>query len=168
MTPVRRPRRRPRRSGPAGPGPGFPPASGTGQSGRWRWRCSTSWPGRGCARRWWSPTPATATTPTAGYGNNADFRAGIAARGAHYIVQVDGDLSAHPAEATPELRLYSGRGRRSRPRARTPPAGAPPDLGLSPGGGRRPRPRYRTRPVALRAHALAAGRDATVPITWRQ
>jgi SRSO17 transposase len=79
----------------------------------------------------------------AGYGNNADFRAGIAARGAHYIVQVDGDLSAHPAEATPELRLYSGRGRRSRPR-------------------------YRTRPVGLRAHALAAGRDATVPITWRQ
>src|SRR3954454_11768122 len=79
----------------------------------------------------------------AGYGNNADFRAGIAARGAHYIVQVDGDLSAHPAEATPELRLYSGRGRRSRPR-------------------------YRTRPVGLRAHALAAGRAATVQITWRQ
>src|SRR3954471_7224931 len=79
----------------------------------------------------------------AGYGNNADFRAGIAARGAHYIVQVDGDLSAHPAEATPELRLYSGRGRRSRPRSRP-------------------------RPVGLRAHALAAGRDATVPITWRQ
>jgi SRSO17 transposase len=78
----------------------------------------------------------------AGYGNNADFRAGIATRGARYIVQVDGDLSAHPAEATPELKPYSGRGRR-------------------------PRPRYRTRPVGLRAHALAAGRAATVEITWR-
>jgi hypothetical protein len=86
---------------------------------------------------------APVVVAAAGYGNNADFRAGIATRGARYIVQVDGDLSAHPAEATPELKPYSGRGRR-------------------------PRPRYRTRPVGLRAHALAAGRAATVQITWRQ
>jgi SRSO17 transposase len=86
---------------------------------------------------------APVVVAAAGYGNNADFRAGIATRGARYIVQVDGDLSAHPAEATPEFKPYSGRGRR-------------------------PRPRYRTRPVGLRAHALAAGRAATVQITWRQ
>jgi SRSO17 transposase len=79
----------------------------------------------------------------AGYGNNGDFRAGITARGSHYVVQVDGDLTAHAAEAVPQLRPYSGRGRR-------------------------PRPRYRTAPVGLRAHALAAGRDATVPVTWRE
>ena len=79
----------------------------------------------------------------AGYGNNADFRAGITARGAHYVCQVDGDLTAHPADAVPTLKPYSGRGRR-------------------------PRPRYRTTPVGLRAHALAAGRNAAVQLTWRQ
>jgi SRSO17 transposase len=79
----------------------------------------------------------------AGYGNNADFRAGITARGAHYVCQVDGDLTAHPADAVPTLKPYSGRGRR-------------------------PRPRYRTTPVGLRAHALAAGRHAAVQLTWRK
>src|SRR3954453_16631553 len=69
--------------------------------------------------------------PDAGYGNNADLRAGIPARGAHYVVAVDGDLTAHAAGAVPALRPYSGRGRR-------------------------PRPRYRTRPLGLREHALAA------------
>ncbi|MBW8766198.1 MAG: IS701 family transposase [Geodermatophilales bacterium] len=79
----------------------------------------------------------------AGYGNNADFRAGIPARGAHYVVAVDGDLTAHAAGAVPALRPYSGRGRR-------------------------PRPRYRTRPLGLREHALAAGGHATVQLTWRE
>src|ERR671910_1430628 len=79
----------------------------------------------------------------AGYGNSADFRAGITARGAHYVCQVDGDLTAHPADAVPTLKPYSGRGRR-------------------------PRPRYRTTPVGLRAHALAAGRNAAVQLTWRK
>src|SRR4051795_1581845 len=65
----------------------------------------------------------------AGYGTNADFRAGITARGSSYVVAVDGDLTAHAAEAVPQCRPYSGRGRR-------------------------PRPRYRTRPTGLRAHAL--------------
>src|SRR3954451_19393720 len=55
----------------------------------------------------------------AGYGNNADFRAGITARGGRYVVAVDGDLTAHAAEAVPQLRPYSGRGRRPRPRYRT-------------------------------------------------
>jgi SRSO17 transposase len=79
----------------------------------------------------------------AGYGNNGDFRAGITARGSRYVVAVDGDLTAHREAAVPQLRPYSGRGRR-------------------------PRPRYRTRPVGLRAHALAAGRHATVSVTWRE
>src|SRR3954465_4840126 len=38
----------------------------------------------------------------AGYGNNADFRAGIDARGWVYVVAVNGDLTAFPAEAVPE------------------------------------------------------------------
>jgi SRSO17 transposase len=79
----------------------------------------------------------------AGYGNNADFRAGISARGSCYVVGVDGDLTAHAEAAVPILKPYSGRGRR-------------------------PRPRYRTRPIGLRAHALAAGRHAAVPLTWRE
>jgi SRSO17 transposase len=79
----------------------------------------------------------------AGYGNNADFRAGITARGSRYVVAVDGDLTAHAEAAVPQLRPYSGRGRR-------------------------PRPRYRTRPIGLRAHALAAGHHATVRLTWRE
>src|SRR5688572_31116310 len=78
----------------------------------------------------------------AGYGNNADFRAGITGRGAHYVCQVDGDLTAHPADAVPTLTPYSGRGRR-------------------------PRPRYRTKPVGLREQVLAAGRTAAVEVCWR-
>jgi SRSO17 transposase len=79
----------------------------------------------------------------AGYGNNGDFRAGISARGSHYVVGVDGDLTAHAADAMPQLRPYSGRGRR-------------------------PRPRYRTRPIGLRGHALAAGRHAARSLSWRE
>ena len=79
----------------------------------------------------------------AGYGNNADFRAGITARGAHFVCQVEGDLTAHTEAAVPQLRPYSGRGRR-------------------------PQPRYRTRPVGLREHALTAGREAALSLTWRE
>jgi SRSO17 transposase len=78
----------------------------------------------------------------AGYGTNATFRAGIAALGSCYVVQVEGDLTAHPAAATAALKPYSGRGPH-------------------------PKPRYRTQPVGLREHALAAGRDATAELTWR-
>jgi SRSO17 transposase len=90
----------------------------------------------------WGLRPAVVVAD-AGYGNNADFRAGITARGGRYVVAVDGDLTAHREAAVPQLRPYSGRGRR-------------------------PRPRYRTRPIGLRQHVLAAGRDATVPLTWRE
>jgi SRSO17 transposase len=78
----------------------------------------------------------------AGYGSNADFRAGIDARGWSYVVAVNGDLTAFPAEAVPEVKPYSGRGRH-------------------------PLPRYRSKPVGLRAHVLAAGRGSAVELTWR-
>src|SRR3954451_17704293 len=79
----------------------------------------------------------------AGYGDTAEFRDGLSARGWAYVVQVSGDLSAHAEDAVPELKPYSGRGRR-------------------------PRPRYRTAPVGLRAHVLAAGRAAVQQVTWRE
>jgi SRSO17 transposase len=78
----------------------------------------------------------------AGYGDNAEFRDGLTARGRAYVVQVSGDLTAHAADAVPEVKPYSGRGRR-------------------------PLPRYRTTPVGLRAHVRAASHDAAVPVTWR-
>jgi SRSO17 transposase len=90
----------------------------------------------------WGLTPPVVVAD-AGYGDAAEFRDGIAERGWTYVVQVTGDQTAYPAEAVPEVKPYSGRGRRSLPR-------------------------YRTTPVGLRAHALAAGRDAAVALTWRQ
>jgi SRSO17 transposase len=79
----------------------------------------------------------------AGYGDNAEFRDGITARGWAYVMQVSGDLTAHAGDAVPEVKPYSGRGRR-------------------------PLPRYRTTPVGLREHVLAAGHNAAVSVTWRE
>jgi SRSO17 transposase len=79
----------------------------------------------------------------AGYGDNADFRNGVTARGRAWVVQVNHNLTAHPADAMPQVKPYSGRGRH-------------------------PLPRYRTPPVGLREHVLAAGRDAAVEVTWRE
>src|SRR4051794_3992054 len=79
----------------------------------------------------------------AGYGDNAEFRDGLSTRGRAYVVQVSGDLSAHAEDAVPELKPYSGRGRR-------------------------PLPRYRTKPVGLRELVLAAGRAAVRQVTWRE
>jgi SRSO17 transposase len=78
----------------------------------------------------------------AGYGNNAEFREQITTRHWPYVCQVNGDLTAHAADAAPELVAYSGLGPH-------------------------PKPRYRTRPTALREHALAAGHDAAEQVTWR-
>src|SRR4051812_17729460 len=118
-----------------GPAPASPPRCGTIPSGGWRWRCSTSWPAGDCARRWWPPTPATAPTVTSAPASPP--------RGSHYVAAVDGDLTAHAQGVVPTLKLYSGRGRRSRPR-------------------------YRTRPMGLREHALAAGHHAARQVTWRE
>src|SRR5690606_15735528 len=57
----------------------------------------------------------------AGYGDNAHFRAALEERELSYAVQVKGELTAHNAEATPELLPYSGRGRHPKPRYRTKP-----------------------------------------------
>jgi SRSO17 transposase len=77
----------------------------------------------------WGLRPAVVVAD-AGYGNNADFRAGITARGGRYVVAVDGDLTAHREAAVPQLRPYSGRSACSR--TRWPPAGTP--RCRSPGG----------------------------------
>ena len=79
----------------------------------------------------------------AGYGTNAQFREQLTAHGWPYVCQVNGDLTAHPLEAVPELVGFSGLGPH-------------------------PKPRYRTRPTGLREHVLAAGHDAAVEVTWRE
>src|SRR4051812_21094029 len=79
----------------------------------------------------------------AGYGDIAEFRDGLTARGRAWVVQVSGVLSAYPEDAVPALVPTSGRGRPSRPR-------------------------YRTSPVALREHVLAAGRERVRRVTWRE
>src|SRR4051794_13886359 len=89
----------------------------------------------------WGLTPPVVVAD-AGYGDAAEFRDGLTARGRAYVVQVTDNLTAYPEAAVPEVKPYSGRGRR-------------------------PLPRYRATPVGLRAHVLAAGRDAVRQITWR-
>ncbi|SHN76896.1 SRSO17 transposase [Geodermatophilus obscurus] len=78
----------------------------------------------------------------AGYGDIAEFRDALSARGLAWVVQVQGVLSAHAADAVPTRVPTSGRGRPSWPR-------------------------YRTPPVALREHVLTAGHAVAVPVTWR-
>jgi SRSO17 transposase len=89
----------------------------------------------------WTLTPPLVAADAA-YGDNADFRDGVTARGWAFVVQVNHNLTAHPADAMPQVKPYTGRGRH-------------------------PLPRYRTPPVGLRAHVLAAGREAAVEVTWR-
>src|SRR4051794_3895747 len=88
----------------------------------------------------WGLTPPVVAD--AGYGDIAEFRDGLSARGRAWVVQVQGVLSAHAEGAVPARVPTSGRGRPSRPR-------------------------YRTPPVALREHVLAAGRATAVQLTWR-
>jgi SRSO17 transposase len=78
----------------------------------------------------------------AGYGDIAEFRDGLSARGRAWVVQVQGVLGAYAEGAVPARVPTAGRGRPSRPR-------------------------YRTAPVALRAQVLAAGRAAAGQLTWR-
>ncbi len=90
---------------------------------------------------WGLPPPLVVSD--AGYGNTAEFRDALTARGWAWVVQVNGDLTAHPADAVPERIEYSGRGPR-------------------------PKPRYRTRPVGLRQHVLVTGRERVRRLTWRE
>src|SRR4051812_25015431 len=79
----------------------------------------------------------------AGYGHNGEFREQLTIRGRPYVCQVNGDLTAHPADAVPATIDYSGRGPR-------------------------PEPRYRSAPLAIREHVLTAGREAARQLTWRE
>lgn len=79
----------------------------------------------------------------AGYGQNAEFRAGLADRDLAYVVAVRGDLNAQPEDAEPV---------------------APPWKG----NGRKPRPRYREDPQRVSALAAAAGHGAFTQFTWRE
>src|SRR3954462_10591507 len=49
---------------------------------------------------WTRPPPLVAAD--AAYGDNADFRDGVTARGWAYVVQVNHNLTAHPADAMPQ------------------------------------------------------------------
>ncbi|MFF3501169.1 IS701 family transposase [Streptomyces sp. NPDC003247] len=78
----------------------------------------------------------------AGYGQNADFRAGLAARDIAYVVGIRGDITVQPHDAVPAAPAWSG--------------------------GRRPVPRYRHQPMTVTELAAAAGREAFQEVTWRE
>jgi SRSO17 transposase len=78
----------------------------------------------------------------AGYGEGADFRLALAARGWRYVIAVKGATSARPCDAVPVALAYGGTGRPSVPR-------------------------YRTPPLSLRQLAIAHA-DQVRQVTWRQ
>ena len=78
----------------------------------------------------------------AGYGEGADFRQELDARGWRYVIAVKGTVSARPGGAVPEALAYGGLGRPSVPR-------------------------YRTAPATLRQLAIACAGQVR-PVTWRQ
>jgi SRSO17 transposase len=91
-------------------------------------------------------TAAGGTRPVlvsdAGYGEGADFRLELDARGWRYVIAVKSSVSARPADAAPAAWPYGGLGRPSVPR-------------------------YRTPPLSLRQLAIAHAGQIQ-PVTWRQ
>ncbi|MEV7386029.1 IS701 family transposase [Streptomyces sp. NPDC091215] len=79
----------------------------------------------------------------AGYGQNADFRAGLAERDIPYVVGIRGDITVQPDDAHPVAPAWSGTGR--------PPV-----------------PRYRQPPVTVADLSAAVGREAFTEVTWRE
>ena len=79
----------------------------------------------------------------AGYGQNAEFRAGLEMRGLGYVVAVRGDTTIQRGDAEPVEPPWSG-------------------------NGRRPQARYREAAVRVSALALEVGRRAFAEVTWRQ
>lgn len=78
-----------------------------------------------------------------GYGDITAFRVGLEERDLEYVVQVKGVTSAQPADATPIVPDYQGRGR---PRTA----------------------RYPDKPLSLRELVLAAGREQVRTVGWRE
>ncbi|MFE4687571.1 IS701 family transposase [Streptomyces sp. NPDC056721] len=79
----------------------------------------------------------------AGYGQNADFRDGLSARGITYVVAVRSDVTVHPHDAQPTAPAWSG-------------------------NGRKPPSRYRDKPSSVAALAAGHGRPAFTEVTWRE
>lgn len=78
----------------------------------------------------------------AGYGESAEFRQELGARGWRYVIAVKSTVSARPQDAVPDAWPYSGFGRPSVPR-------------------------YRTAPLSLRLLAIGHA-DQVQQVTWRQ
>jgi SRSO17 transposase len=87
--------------------------------------------------------PKLPVAADSGYGDCTLFRLGLAERGLRYVVQVDPDATAHPADALPVTPPYTGRGRP-------------------------PRPAYPDPPATFKALILAAGRGTARQVTWRR
>jgi SRSO17 transposase len=79
----------------------------------------------------------------AGYGQNADFRAGLSERGIGYVVAVRSDVTVHPHGAEPLTPSWSG-------------------------NGRKPQPRYRGMPSSVASLAAGQGRQTFTEVTWRE
>jgi SRSO17 transposase len=77
-----------------------------------------------------------------GYGDCTLFRLGLVERGLSYVVQVDPDATAQPADAVPVTAGYAGRGRP-------------------------PKPAYPDASVTFKTLILAAGRGSARQVTWR-
>ncbi len=84
-----------------------------------------------------------AVVADAGYGEISAFRAALAERKLAYVVEVKGTTSAYAPQVAAEQPPWRG-------------------------SGRRPARRYRAAPSTLRELALAAGREATTAIAWRE
>jgi SRSO17 transposase len=78
-----------------------------------------------------------------GYGDITAFRTGLEDRDLEYVVQVKGVTSTQPADAVPVAPEYQGRGRP-------------------------PKPRYPDKPVSLKGVVMAAGRQQTRTVGWRE
>jgi SRSO17 transposase len=85
------------------------------------------------------PRPVVADS---GYGDATLFRLGLTERGLSYVVQVDPDATAQPADAVPVTTAYTGRGRP-------------------------PKPAYPDPPTTFKHLILATGRARARQVTWR-
>jgi SRSO17 transposase len=77
------------------------------------------------------------------YGDITEFRSGLENRELSYVLDVKGGTSAYREDVVPEQPEWRGNGRPTKPR-------------------------YREDPSSLKALALAAGKKATVTVTWRE